>query len=65
MSRGGVRKGAGRKPGPFPKKYWMVRIRPEHAKFIAKIAKKHEMPIGDLVAMCVLHAVKQGAFDAR
>jgi hypothetical protein len=59
MPRGGKRKGAGRKPGPFKKRYWMVRIRSEHADFITREARKRKMPIGDFVAASVFFALKK------
>jgi hypothetical protein len=59
MSRGGKRKGAGRKPGPFKKRYWMLRIQKEHAAFITQEARKRKMPIGDFVAASVFFALKK------
>jgi hypothetical protein len=66
MARGGKRKGAGRKPGFFKKKTWMLKIRPEHAKFISDRAKACGIPIGDFVAISVLYAESiRGAKDPR
>jgi hypothetical protein len=60
MARGGKRKGAGRKPGLLPKKKtWMLKIRPEHARFIVARAKSYGIPIGDFVAISVLYAEQQ------
>jgi hypothetical protein len=60
MARGGKRKGAGRKPGLLPKKKtWMLKIRTEHARFIASRAKAYGIPIGDFVAISVLYAEQQ------
>jgi hypothetical protein len=62
MSRGGARKGSGRKPVPYKKQNWMLRIQPQHARFIARVAKANHIPIGDLVAASVLWATKQKVF---
>jgi hypothetical protein len=59
MARGGKREGAGRRPGLFKKKGWMLRIRPEHARFIIARAKAYGIPIGDFVAISVLYAEQQ------
>jgi hypothetical protein len=59
MTRGGKRAGAGRKPGLFKKQYWMLRIRPEHVKFITSLAKEEKMTIGDLVAGSVYFYARQ------
>jgi hypothetical protein len=59
MIRGGKRKGAGRKPGLFKKRPWMLKIRPEHARFIATRAKSYGIPIGDFIAISVLYAEQQ------
>ena len=57
--RGGARPGAGRKPGPYKKKAWMIMIRPEFAQYIAGVAKASGLTIGDLITVSVRYRERE------